>query len=405
MATIITPRVRIKLQESKAQFSDASYNPTHFVALTAYGPYADTEVYTTIARFREVYGSETVPDGSVSNIERAIELGSRVRVFRVAANTSAGWSTAMVEAFEYIDTYQLVLSHVHQHLPTSYGEAYLTAIGLVNKFRDRILFVEIPKENITQASILAWKSSLQTTLGTEANSPYIAWFANGIKYLVDDGNDNSTAVDCDNIGTVAGLADNVMDGYGAWKPFSGIVRGIIKDGEGLVGPNPIHSNSTMQTYSDNKVNIFVLKTNKELGIYTKPTLWHNLTGYVPSNNLTSLCYIYNVRLLLYLEKTLLPILESYLEEPNTFSTWANMAIQGEKVLQELVIDGAIESATWEGDQNASKYDDLQVNNETDVRKGIYKVKVTVTEQILMQNINFELTLDNHNGNIIINDLI
>lgn len=405
MATITTPRVRIKAQESEAQFTNATSNPTHFVALTTQGPLIDDEVYTTVNRFKEIYGGEIVPDNTLSNIERALTLGSKVRVFRVAStNTVSDWVDAINKSFDYEDTYQLILSHIHQHLVDTYQTPYATAIELAAKFQDRILFIEIPKNLVDVDSATVWKSALATSVGG-INSPYVAWFAGGIKYI-SDGNSN-TVDNLDNLGTVAGLADNALEGYGAWKSFSGIVRGIVKDGIGVGMQNKQtpFSDSVMQVYADNRINLFILKTNKELNLYTKPTLWHNFTSYVATDGNNFMSYIYNVRLLIYVKKQLIPLLENYLEEPNTFSTWSLIASQGQDILQNLVTEGAISAATWEGDQSASNYSDLQINNETDVRNGIYKVKVSITEQILMQNIGFILTLDNHNGNIIINDLI
>lgn len=78
-----------------------------------------------------------------------------------------------------------------------------------------------------------------------------------------------------------------------------------------------------------------------------------------------------VRLNLYIKKSLRPILESYLEEPNTWSTWKSMYYEGKEVMDDLVNRQAMSEYTWIGDQDATSYDDLQVNNEADVRQGKY----------------------------------
>lgn len=54
------------------------------LARTTKGPYDDpSEIISTFSQFQRVYGSEIVPDGSVSNIEKALNGGSKLRVIRV----------------------------------------------------------------------------------------------------------------------------------------------------------------------------------------------------------------------------------------------------------------------------------------------------------------------------------
>ena len=54
------------------------------LARTTKGPYDDpSEIISTFSQFQRIYGSEIVPDGSVSNIEKALQGGSKLRVIRV----------------------------------------------------------------------------------------------------------------------------------------------------------------------------------------------------------------------------------------------------------------------------------------------------------------------------------
>lgn len=54
------------------------------LARTTKGPYDDpSELITSYSQFQKIYGSEIVPDGSVSNIEKALNGGSKLRIIRV----------------------------------------------------------------------------------------------------------------------------------------------------------------------------------------------------------------------------------------------------------------------------------------------------------------------------------
>lgn len=54
------------------------------LARTTKGPYDDpSELIQSFSQFQRVFGSEIVPDGSVSNIEKAFNGGSKLRIIRV----------------------------------------------------------------------------------------------------------------------------------------------------------------------------------------------------------------------------------------------------------------------------------------------------------------------------------
>lgn len=54
------------------------------LARTTKGPYDDpSELITSFSQFQRIFGSEIVPDGSVSNIEKAFNGGSKLRIIRV----------------------------------------------------------------------------------------------------------------------------------------------------------------------------------------------------------------------------------------------------------------------------------------------------------------------------------
>jgi phage tail sheath protein FI len=125
-------------------------------------------------------------------------------------------------------------------------------------------------------------------------------------------------------------------------------------------------------------------------------LWHCFTSQVKQD---SFKFLSIVRLVLYMKKFLRPILESYLEEPNIWSTWAAMYLEVKPELDDLVTRDAISEYEWLGDQNASSYKDLQINNEADVRQGKYKVILKFKDIVPIQEISLTLSIDKSSGTI------
>lgn len=59
----------------------------------------------------------------------------------------------------------------------------------------------------------------------------------------------------------------------------------------------------------------------------------------------------------------------------------------------MVDQQAMTEYTWMGDQNATSYNDLTVNNEADVRQGKYKVVLKYKDVVPMQEITVNITID------------
>ena len=119
-------------------------------------------------------------------------------------------------------------------------------------------------------------------------------------------------------------------------------------------------------------------------------LWNGFTTH-PRND--SYKFLSIVRLNLYLKKNLRPILESYLEEPNNWDTWKQIYNNVRKLLDNLVYQNAMSEYTWMGDQDATSYEDLQVNNEADVRQGKYHVILKYKDIVPLQEITMDITID------------
>ena len=310
-------------------------------------------------------------------------------------STLASWKNAYDAVKGYNDAYQLICSHIHQHLSSTDAISALKYVSEeVNKYFDQVHYVEVPKYNadnevMTPEEIVDW---LETNVPVIGYHKTTAYFGGGIKYY----NENGSLQNCDVLGTVLGLGDSSATTSGPWYSFAGMNRGVVTSAQGPVMANLGGSGhvETLQSLADWYLNLFVVKDTRTQGKRTM--LWHSFTSN-PTNNSEKFLSI--VRLNLYLKKNLLPILESYLEEPNIWDTWVKIYYEAKDILDDLVTRNAISEYTWSGDQFATSYSDLTVNNEADVRQGKYRIKLRYKDIVPMQEVYMDLIIDSASKDI------
>lgn len=79
-----SPSVRFSIENNNVATSVPLVGVSCYLARTTKGPYNDpSKLITNISQFRETFGEEIVPDGSVSNIEKSLSGGSKLRIIRV----------------------------------------------------------------------------------------------------------------------------------------------------------------------------------------------------------------------------------------------------------------------------------------------------------------------------------
>lgn len=308
--------------------------------------------------------------------------------------TADEWIASLDLVKDYTDVYQLACSHIHQHLKTDQDvlKVHKAAKDMCAELQEYIYYIEVPKYTThysegtqprNKQSIITW---INNFLGSIGNSKYAAYFAGGIKYY----NEFGLLTNSDVLGTIFGLGDTSASNYGPWKSFAGMNRGVIYDGQGPVSPNYGSDsrynelNELAQMYA----NMIVIKDTPSSGKQTM--LWHCFSSQVKQD---SERFLSIVRLNLYLKKTFRPILNKYLEEPNIWGTWKNIYLEVKPILDNLVDENAISEYIWMGDQDASSYSELSVNNEADVRQGKYKVILKYKDIVPMQEITINIVID------------
>lgn len=308
--------------------------------------------------------------------------------------TADEWIASLDLVKDYTDVYQLACSHIHQHLKTNQDvlKVHKAAKDMCAELQEYTYYIEVPKYTThysegtqprNKQSIITW---IKDCLGSIGNSKYAAYFAGGIKYY----NEFGLLTNSDVLGTIFGLGDTSASNYGPWKSFAGMNRGVIYDGQGPVSPNYGSDsrynelNELAQMYA----NMIVIKDTPSSGKQTM--LWHCFSSQVKQD---SERFLSIVRLNLYLKKTLRPILNKYLEEPNIWGTWKNIYLEVKPILDNLVDENAMSEYIWMGDQDAGSYSELSVNNEADVRQGKYKVILKYKDIVPMQEITINIVID------------
>lgn len=297
--------------------------------------------------------------------------------------TLQDWETAFESILDFNDMYQVIASHIHQHLPTDSIEFHSFVKTYADKLQEWIYYIECPKINDTKAKMIAW---MNTTLAAVGHSMFIAYFGAGIKYY----NNAGILKDCDVLGSVIGLGDASAINYGPYKSFAGMNRGTLPDALGPVSPN-YGSPSRYDDINDlahSYLNLIVVKDTKSSGKVAM--LWHNFTSQVKQD---SFRFISNVRLVLYMKKQFRPIIESYFEEPNIWGSWKRIYLEAKPIIDDLVTNEAITDPNWIGDQDATSWSDLQINNEADARQGKYHAQFKFKDVATMQEITLDLVID------------
>lgn len=303
--------------------------------------------------------------------------------------TDKEWISAYQASKVYYEAYSIILSHIHQHLPDDYEKVYIAVANDVHNTFENILYVEVPKYapgTRTPATVEETLSALKGMVQIIGPKKEVAFFGGGIKYY----NENGSLQKCDVLGSVAGLDAICASTFGPWYSFSGMNRGVISSALGPVmknlgGPAEV---DTLNEFAQWYMNLFVIKNTRTQGQRTM--LWHGFTSNPVDD---SEKFISIVRLNLYLKKNLRPILESYIEEPNTFETWKRIYYEAKDILDDLQTREAITSYEWLGDQDAQSYEDLQINNEADVRQGKYRAQLKYREIVPMQDIEMDVIID------------
>lgn len=195
---------------------------------------------------------------------------------------------------------------------------------------------------------------------------------------------SGTNVEVSEAADVAANAAYVDNNFLPWLSSGGPNRGIIPNVLSVINNYGSPAKySDLNTLANAGINMVIARDGRIMQ-------WGNFTARLTPD----MERFWNVRRLIkYIKKALRPTIESFIEDPNTFSRWKRIYYTVKPFFESLVEGEAIYAGwTWEGDQFATSLENLQVNNQDDVLQGKYKVKASFTPVNSMQVITIELVL-------------
>lgn len=213
------------------------------------------------------------------------------------------------------------------------------------------------------------------------NSQYTAFFSGGLKVISPQTGAEIQIPEFVDILANAALSDQ---NFGPWYSFAGLNRGGITNVTGVVknyGSPALYAD--LNEIANAQINMSVVKNN---AVY----LWGAFTGQLANNPEKFLTV---VRLLIYLQRSLKPTLERYLEEPNDIPTWKRIFYEVKPFLDGLLTARALSEYQWNGDQDATDLNgSLQVNDPADVQNGKYVINFMIKPITPVQEISVNIII-------------
>jgi hypothetical protein len=223
---------------------------------------------------------------------------------------------------------------------------------------------------------LALLTAARATITTDTKYLYIVGGGLGISspFVTND------TLEIPEVGDVIGTAARSDAEYGRWYSFAGPRRGLVLNALNIVnnfGENQV----TLDALANRQINMVVSRDGRM-------RISGNFSGQLATSRKS---FMSVVKLLIHIKKSLRPSLENYLEEPNDFSTFKDIANEIIPFLEDLKSRDkrALVDYAWRGDQNANQDSELSINNRTDLDAGKYKVELYLKEVVSLQ----ELTVD------------
>ena len=229
----------------------------------------------------------------------------------------------------------------------------------------------------TSAALITSRSS-----GIGDDSKYGAFFGGGIKVREEATLQEKSMSE---MGDVLGIAAYVHSQFGEWYSLAGQTKGKVQDAIGVVNNFGTPGGfADLNALAQVGINMMVHRN----GI---TQLSGNFSGQFANNQEKYLSVVF---LVIWMKKTLKPILETYLEEPNDPITFQKIYYHLKPYLDRLTSPAyrALYKYEYYGDQDANTIDDLQLNNAVDVQNGKYRIDLKVWPIPSLQELTFNLML-------------
>jgi Phage tail sheath protein. len=227
----------------------------------------------------------------------------------------------------------------------------------------------------TPAQIVAKRDSLNI------NTPFIEFWCGGLNIL-----DPLTNLRKDilAIGDILGVAAYSEITAGAYRSFAGTQRGLVYDAFGVVNNFGATADLTSLNLLSNH------QVNAVINVDNQIELSGNFSGQLATSHLS---FNNVIRLIIYIKRSLRPLLKQFIEEPNDIPTWKDIYLTVKPFMDGLVSPArALFDYRWQGDQFANSYDDLKVNDITQVGLGKYTVVLSLKDITSLREFNILIVI-------------
>lgn len=243
--------------------------------------------------------------------------------------------------------------------------------------KDLVYFVHLPNSEITSADLITTRGT-----GIGNDSKYGAFFGGGIKLREEA---TLQEIQVSEMGDILGIAAYVHSQFGEWYSLAGQTKGAVQDAIGVVNNFGTPGGFTdLNALAQVGINMMVHRN----GI---TQLSGNFSGQFADDQEKYLSVVF---LVLWMKKTLKPILEIYLEDPCDPITFQKIYYHLKPYLDRLTSPAyrALYKYEYYGDQDANTIDELQLNNKVDVQNGKYRIDLKVWPIPSLQELTFNLML-------------
>lgn len=212
------------------------------------------------------------------------------------------------------------------------------------------------------------------------NSPYIVYTGGGYKIT-----DTITGAEREisELTHILGQMAYVQNNYAPWASFFGMNRGVHMGVLGVVNNfgSPA-SLSDLDLLASNCINMVINRNGLNM-------LWDDYTGENTPSPMNFACIM---NLLIYMQRSLRPTLESYLGEPTDFTLLKDLYYTVRPFLEALIKGRALASYEWKGDQFATSFDDLDVNTADDMALGKITIELEIVTVAPLKSISVKIVL-------------
>lgn len=270
----------------------------------------------------------------------------------------------------YADSYALACPELSESdmagLSTG-GDAYATLR------KDVRFYQHLDNSNHTATALIAEKPSL--------DSAHITFTAGGLSITHPI---SALPVDiselADVLGNMAAIHKSTLKPWNAFfGPQYGVLTGVLGVTNNFGTPAQF---ADLDILAQHRINMVIKRAGKTM-------LWDDYTSQVAPSPENFSCV---ENLIIYLQKTLGPTLELFMGQPTDFTLLRSIYFNIQPSLK-VVVDGrGISSWEWQGDQNATSFADLQVNNANDMQMGKVKANLRVVMIAPLKEINVNIIL-------------